>query len=526
MHSRPNGTVGFRPATAADSGQIREWRNEVSAREASFNSDLIPSDMHGAWFARALAGAGPKLYVAVDAAGRDIGYVRFDVNGDTADISVCVDPSCRDRGIGRAVIRGGAQLVMRELGVRRVVAYIKDGNDRSLAAFKAAGFTVRGREARGGAGAWVLDFAGLDAESGAPRVLFRADAGPSIGLGHLQRCFALAAAFADAGRGVRFVVNDNPSVHDRVADGGWAALPLTGIASWSDDDAQAVVNAAAGADAIVVVDSDLEPPAYIRRLRASGLLVVAVEDEPVADIAADVLLNGDAHGGLVGYAAPPETTLLLGPSFAPLPRPYWQPDVPAARVPPLRALVTLGGADPHGLTAPLLDAAGALLPSMLFEVVAGPYAGNRAAIDAAVSRLGARAVLHVAPRSMFTLIAACDVALTAAGQTLYELAALGRPAVAIQVAGNQRPQLAAFERAGVVVDAGMATDPGIAGRAAARLADLVTEPSRLAAMAAAGPNLVDGQGAHRVVDAVLSRAWPAPPGRALTCGPAANGGRS
>lgn len=342
-------------------------------------------------------------------------------------------------------------------------------------------------------------------------VIARVDAGPGIGLGHLQRCLALAAAFSEAGCSATFLVNDDPLARDRVTAARWPVRQLTGVISWTDADADAVIaEAKSGREAIVLVDSDEEPPTYIRRLRSAGLFVCAVEDLLVADLAADVLLNGDAHGELIPYGASHDTTLLLGPSFAPLPPPYWASNAPPACVPPVRVLVTLGGADPHNLMPALLREAVNLPAWTGLTVAVGPFSRNRAAVGAAVEPLGNRAVVHHAPEGMFPLIAECDLALTGAGQTLYELAALGRPAVAIQIAANQAPQLAEFERQGAAIGAGAATDPGIAARAVAMLGALAADPSHLRKMAAAGRRFIDGQGARRAASAVLARAATAP----------------
>lgn len=106
------------------------------------------------------------------------------------------------------------------------------------------------------------------------------------------------------------------------------------------------------------------------------------------------------------------------------------------------------------------------------------------------------------PRSLSDLVAQADIVLTAAGQTLYELAALGRPAVAIQLAENQGPQLRAFVAAGTVVSVGCVSDPEIERLAVRAVLQLAQQPERLLQMSAAGRDLVDGQGAHRVAAAI------------------------
>ncbi len=344
----------------------------------------------------------------------------------------------------------------------------------------------------------------------APSVLFRVDAGPGIGLGHLQRCLSLATALAESGCGIAFVVNDPPIVSERIAGAGWRAVRLGGRMSWTSDDADRVIEeiAAVGAT-IVVVDSDLESADYMRRLRAAGVILCAVEDNSNEEVVAHVLLNGDAHAERQTYRSEMGgTEYLLGPSFTPLAKEYWAGTPAEAAAPPRALLVTLGGSDPHGLLPSLVDAASGLPGAIHVHVVVGPFTGRRQDVDAAVRKLAGRVTLHVGPASMHSIIASCDLALSAAGQTLYELAALGRPAVAIEVAANQGPQLDAFVRCGAVISAGVAADESVGERAVAMAATLASDPARLRSMAAAGRRFIDGRGACRAATALLSHCGP------------------
>ncbi len=335
-------------------------------------------------------------------------------------------------------------------------------------------------------------------------LVVRVDAGPSIGLGHLQRALALAAAFTEAGRRVCFVVNREFAAAERVAAAGWGTT-LVPAPSWTDDDADAVISVAQQESAdIVVVDSDLAPASYGRRLRAAGLFVCAVDDSGNGEVEADVGLNGDAHAGLGQDRTGRETRLVLGPTFAPLLPEYWCAGVPAADVPAAVVLVTVGGADAHGLLPVLLCEAQRLPAALRLEVVVGPFCEYAEQIERTVSLFAGRARLHRAPAGMFGLIANCDMAITAAGQTMYELAALGRPAVAFQVADNQAPQLAEFVRHGVVISAGTVADPAVATRAVTLASALAVDGPRLERMAAAGRRFIDGRGALRAAAAVLS----------------------
>ena len=91
-----------------------------------------------------------------------------------------------------------------------------------------------------------------------------------------------------------------------------------------------------------------------------------------------------------------------------------------------------------------------------------------------------------------------DLVLSAAGQTLYELACVGSPTVAFQVADNQKGQLEAMEKAKVLINAGPVQDPETFPRGQKCLIRLLNDSLERQEMADAGQRLVDGQGAYRV----------------------------
>lgn len=313
-------------------------------------------------------------------------------------------------------------------------------------------------------------------------------------------------AARDRGQDSLFVVNGDAAVAQRVRDAGFAAA-LAAARSWTAEDADglAVLATARGAG-ILVVDSDLDPPEFIGRLRAAGFFCCAVEDNSCEDVRAHVLVNGDAHAADQTYrSSTGDTVWLLGPEFTPV-VPGAADGVPEARVPVESVLLTLGGSDSCRLMPRLIEAIEQFPAALSWEVVIGPFTGQADAIAAALAPVRARVRVQQAPASMIQSIARCDVALTAAGQTLYELAAMGRPAVAISVAANQEPQLEAFVKSGAVISAGRAEDGDAVRRAVGELTALLGDQHRLKAMAAAGRQFVDGRGATRVIEALLERA--------------------
>jgi spore coat polysaccharide biosynthesis predicted glycosyltransferase SpsG len=103
--------------------------------------------------------------------------------------------------------------------------------------------------------------------------------------------------------------------------------------------------------------------------------------------------------------------------------------------------------------------------------------------------------MHEAPPELAPLMAAADLAVCAGGQTTYELAAMGLPAVALCIADNQRINLDALAQVPTL----LLSDAAALSSTVRALAADRTQQQRLSQR---GRALVDGRGADRVAAAL------------------------
>jgi UDP-2,4-diacetamido-2,4,6-trideoxy-beta-L-altropyranose hydrolase len=153
MSEQASHQVTLRRAVAEDCRRLWEWRNEQATREASFNTEYIAFEEHERWFLRKLPDPQMRILIAEDSEGHDIGYIRFDIRGGEAEISVSVDENQRGKGYGATIIKMGSDYLLSGEHVKRIIARIKHVNPGSVFAFERAGFTVRG----------YMQIAGVDA---------------------------------------------------------------------------------------------------------------------------------------------------------------------------------------------------------------------------------------------------------------------------------------------------------------------------------------------------------------------------
>lgn len=259
-----------------------------------------------------------------------------------------------------------------------------------------------------------------------------------------MRCLALAQAWQDSGGRAVFV---------------WAAMPGGLVAllerenlgqakiqvlAGSGDDVDATVLIARREQAEwIVVDGAHFGSDYLDSLRASGLKVLAVDDGGRLDrYPVDVLLNQNlaATPGLYVAQIDAETALLLGPRFALLRREFrayrsWRRPSPRT---PRRVLVSFGGGDEGNVTAGVLRNF-ARSGRTDFEVIALAGATNRhlAELRQVAAEVDFPCELRRGVDNVAEVMAWADVAITSAGSTVWELAAMGLPALVADIADGQ-----------------------------------------------------------------------------------------
>lgn len=323
-------------------------------------------------------------------------------------------------------------------------------------------------------------------------LLVRCDASPTIGSGHVMRCLTLIRAFAE--RPVTFACAEiGDALAQRIIQGGHQLIRLPGPRGGAADRA-AFLDLVAGASA-VIMDGYAYDRGYRRDVRAIGRPVLALDDTADTELCADVVVNPSPSAVDLPYGT--GSTLLLGPDYA-LVAPGivgWH-DHPVAGDGPL--LLTFGGSDPVGLTLPLARALQSRLPQAPIRAVLGGAVRDLAATREQLRALAVDVAVDVA--EMGPVLRQCRMAVSAAGSTMYELAALGRPMLLCVVADNQD---AAARRA---AEEGWAwCEQGRTVLAVDRIADrafrLWGDDTARTGISASAARRVDGGGADRIAAA-------------------------
>lgn len=341
------------------------------------------------------------------------------------------------------------------------------------------------------------------------KVLVRADASSSLGIGHTARCLTLAQALRAQGAQVSFAccLLDG---HRRAAieQEGFEVFawpqpqPAPGIEPWAADIAalRAALPKGARFD-WVLVDHYALDARWEQAARALARRIAVIDDLADREHAADLLLDQNFGASEARYAPrlPAACRRLLGPRYA-LVRPAFQG---AALSPPRQArrvLVSFGGFDVAGML-PLTLQALAGLPGVQVTCIAGVRHAHGALLRQLCDGQPGWE-LHGFVDDLPARMAAADLFVGAAGGTTWERAALGLPSLCVSVADNQRAGAEAMARAGMHLYLGDAVQVDVAQLRQA-IALLLDNQALRQSFAERSRTLVDGRGAQRVAVALL-----------------------
>lgn len=341
----------------------------------------------------------------------------------------------------------------------------------------------------------------------ASKLLIRTDASLAKGLGHLMRCRALAGEWRARGGTVTFLVTSTPPEFvERVRKDGCEVVIGPSSATQREELVWLILTLRMEPQGVLVLDGYQFNADYQRAVGSLVKRLICLDDVPDGKrrFECDVLLNQNHGVRAEDYASwvLPKTTLLLGPSYALLSA-HVKRHAGSYRVPAKlrRILVTLGGADPADHTARILrELAG--LPDLEIDVVLGALYPHADPGSRPVGVTPRHIRVHWGLDGLLDLARQADLAVTAAGSTVWEFACLGLPMIVVGVVDNQAAILRGLrdEQAAIVLGQMEQVRPGAITE---MIRTLLAAPPRLQALSQSASRLVDGQGAARVVDALL-----------------------
>ncbi|KAF5086817.1 Acetyltransferase (GNAT) domain protein [anaerobic digester metagenome] len=308
-----------------------------------------------------------------------------------------------------------------------------------------------------------------------------------IGFGHVTRCMSIYQAFQERGLDTELVVNGNKSI-EKLMEG-----TNHRIINWLKRDE--LISVIHDSD-ITVVDSYLAPPELYEIISGESLGVY-IDDNNRISYPEGMVVNGSVNAEKLQYPEKKGLYYLLGSRYIPLRREFWN-------IKPLKIksnlqsiMITFGGDDVRNMTPIILETLENEFPELKKNVVIGRGFKNLDEIEKLKSD-NVNLVYYPDADGMIGTMLQSDLAVSAGGQTLYELARLGLPTLSVAVASNQLHNVKNWEQTGFSNYMGLWTDENLPEKIVENLRDLNHHGIRNQ-MSETGKRAVDGRGALRIV---------------------------
>ncbi len=345
-------------------------------------------------------------------------------------------------------------------------------------------------------------------------IYFRVDSNEFIASGHLMRCMAIARELEKRGEDVVFVASDdNPK--EILEKNGFYLINLH--SDWTDlrtEVSKMLLLLAEETDPILFIDTYSVFGQYVNVLSMFAKVVYLGSKK--ADLGnLSLLINYSAKIDADFYIETYQNKfdILLGPKYTPLREEFvgFERNIDENIK---RVLITTGNTDSTGIVKALLERIIKVyddefeVKDLVFDVVLGSMFTNKEEIKELADSVP-YIVVHEKCNYMGELMRKSQIAISAGGNTMNELAAMGEAIIAFAVARDQIGDIEAFSERGACIDAGVAfeSQEGMeetADCAIMSLIKLVDEKEARQALQWCALDTVGGNGTQLICDEIQS----------------------
>ncbi|MEW6195432.1 MAG: glycosyltransferase [Bacteroidota bacterium] len=313
----------------------------------------------------------------------------------------------------------------------------------------------------------------------------------STGYGHITRCLSLYQAFEERNIFPTLYINGDeasklfaPDTQLKIID--WIKYPtkLAGEIKNSD---------------VLIIDSYIGGIDHYNNFSRLSKISLFLDDNLRMDYPNGIILNGTINAEILPYKKEAGKEYLLGAKFIPIRKEFWNQPHRKINQDISSILITYGGQDVKDLTLPTLKTLEEIFPRIKVNVVLG----NNKNLEDKISKSANVTVWHsIDAKQMMELMLNSDIAISAAGQTLYELAVTGTPTIAIAVADNQKNNILGWKKKGFLIDPIFYNDINLLRKIIGQI-NILSSVKIRKKLSYAGESNINGQGARSIISLLL-----------------------
>lgn len=278
------------------------------------------------------------------------------------------------------------------------------------------------------------------------KIAIRADGGSQIGMGHIMRTLVLAKELTKANE-VFYICRVDELLSNKYKPG-IDKIKLEGFHVIKINEARLLKDLLKIKVDCLITDSYEVNEEYFNITKKFFKYTIYIDDMNLHYFNVDFIINQNVNAEKLKYKVNNDTKLMLGCKYVMLREEFRKLLPKHIKSKSSDMMISLGGADPNNFTEEILAWIKEL--DYTFHVAVGPSFKNTDKLENLKSE---KVKLYYKPNMKY-IMDKCDIAISACGSTLYELAACGVPTLGIIMADNQEALANNMHKEGIINNIG------------------------------------------------------------------------
>jgi len=321
------------------------------------------------------------------------------------------------------------------------------------------------------------------------------EGGKKFGFGHITRCLSIVEYFDEYGVSIEFIVDGDDSVLSILKDHSFVLM------DWLNGKS---VLQRIKESTFILIDSLRVTDGHIQEIQKLGANVIYIDDDKRHNfLDKGFVLDWTILSDNKNYFLPKKksVTYFLGSKYTPFRAAFKNSKKVSISKQIQNILVSFGGSDVRNLTPVVLATLNKNFPYLKKTVVIGAGFINNDEIKLQQDE-NTTLIYNADAKKMTSLMQESDVAISSGGQTLYELAYLGLPTIAILLVENAREDTKGWEEVGFIDYIGNFDDIDLMKKLITSVESLKDQKIRQK-MQSNAAKLIDFNGARLIVDTIM-----------------------
>ncbi len=325
------------------------------------------------------------------------------------------------------------------------------------------------------------------------KVIILTEGGSDIGFGHITRSTALYHLFKKSGNKVEYIIKGDECVAEFMKGKKYQLL------DWQQQREQ--VYKMIEEDDVVIIDSYNADDEFYSKIAELASVGVYINGNKRLNYPEGIVVKGSLYAKKIKYPKKPGTIYLLGPDYVMLRKAFWEVERKEINKKIKNFFIAFGGEDIKNKTPEIMELLNTHYTHIKKNIIIGKGFRNIREIEN-IKDKNTNLIFSATASKMKKLMQDSDVAISSGGQTLYELARVGVPTIAVCCAENQKANIESWQKIGFIECWVHYNDPNFKDRILEAINTMKSHSERKK-RSNIGSKAVDGRGAEKVFKKII-----------------------